>query len=859
MSKVLSIRVTGAVQGIGYRPYIARLAEKLNLAGEVRNTGGIVTILAAGSSSAVDSFVQTVRTKVPAGGLIVSVDVCDVTDRYTEAPQQFRICGSETEQADDLPVFPPDIGICEACAAEMEDPSDRRYRYPLISCASCGPRWSILRRFPYDRDTTAMLPYGMCPVCGREYTTGRRRHAQTISCHDCGPQMVLYGSDETGSVRVDSTSMNTAGYDSPDNTAVHRTADDDLMKAAEILQRGGILAAKSVGGYQLMCLAGDAAAVKRLRKMKGREKKPFAVLFHDVGAVRQYCAVTEKEEELLRSSARPIVLLEPAAAGEAGEPTEFPPEVSAESRRIGAFLPSAGFQTLLTGMCGPLIVTSCNLTDGPILTREEDLLAFIRQSEDPPDAVYGHDREILRPLDDSVLSVVAGEAQMIRRSRGYVPMPVFVKRGIPSGAAVLALGGDLKSTFCLMKHDRAILSQYYGDLAEYGVYENYTRGIRDMADVFAVKPEVIVTDMHPGYLSSSHGKELAEELSEGRDRPVLGIRVQHHHAHIASVMAEHGLDSCIGIAFDGTGYGTDGQLWGGEFLYCSGASFEREASLSPIRLCGGDRAAKDAELAACCLIASCGDLQNVSRISPGKEQMVWAALANSINTVSCTSMGRLFDAAAFLLGIKTENSYEGECAISLENAAIRAAKRLFSGNPAESTADGDEAELIRAVLHREDLRNLVKRLFPALVREEGGRLLLSQESLARGIANVMQEENGVPFHTGEETGASFDTEEENERPGGRDEAADLAALLFHMAILEGSVQICREIRAKTGEDTVALSGGSFQNRILAEGAVHLLRNEGFHVYLNRLVPPNDGGISLGQAFIAARMLQEPES
>ena len=928
MSKVLSIRVTGAVQGIGYRPFIARLAEKLNLVGEVRNTGGVVTILAAGSASAVDTFLQTVQTKVPAGGLLVSVDARDVTDRYVAAedkadvssvaeeyatvvgkepaldeteehaaealndrkesdgilplPERFRICESEVEQVDDLPVFPPDIGICEECTGEMEEPSDRRHGYPLISCASCGPRWSILRRFPYDRDTTAMLPYEMCPTCAVEYTTGRRRHAQTISCHDCGPQMVLYGFDGTQFFRAKDASAEKqlAKSDAFARTLVQKRSneedvDEDLMKAAEILRRGGILAAKSVGGYQLMCLANDADAAKRLRKIKGREKKPFAVLFHDVSAVKEYCIVNEEEEKLLRSSARPIVLLEPAVR------SAFPAEVCAESRRIGAFLASAGFQTLLTGLCGPLIVTSCNLTDGPILTHNEDLLTFFRQSEDPPDAVYDHDREILRPLDDSVLSVVDGQAQMIRRSRGYVPMPVFVKHGAFSGTAILALGGDLKSTFCLMKRDRAILSQYYGDLAEYGVYGNYTHGIRDMADVFEVKPEIIVTDLHPGYLSSAHGKEIAEELAAGGTGQVKEIRVQHHHAHIASVMAEHGLESCIGIAFDGTGYGTDGQLWGGEFLYCKGSGFEREASLSAIRLCGGDRAAKDAELAACCLITSCENAvdtklapdRNASivegtdkvsgsdsnsdfflarqNISPAKAQMVRAALAHNINTVSCTSMGRLFDAAAFLLGLRAENSYEGECAIALENAAIRAAKSILLEDNANAGADsdrtefsdvgaagnetetvntgtpGNESDLIHAILERADLWRRVEMLFPELVREEDGRLLLSQEVLARGIMQAMQEES-----------------------------ADLAALLFHMAILEGSVQICRKIRAKTGETAVALSGGSFQNRILAEGCVHLLRNEGFHVYLNRLVPPNDGGISLGQAFIAAQTLRK---
>ena len=928
MSKVLSIRVTGAVQGIGYRPFIARLAEKLNLVGEVRNTGGVVTILAAGSASAVDAFLQTVQTKVPAGGLLVSVDARDVTDRYVAAedkadvssvaeeyatvvgkesaldeteehaaevlndrkesdgilplPERFRICESEVEQVDDLPVFPPDIGICEECTGEMEEPSDRRHGYPLISCASCGPRWSILRRFPYDRDTTAMLPYEMCPTCAVEYTTGRRRHAQTISCHDCGPQMVLYGFDGTQFFRAKDASAEKqlAKSDAFARTFVQKRSneedvDEDLMKAAEILRHGGILAAKSVGGYQLMCLANDADAAKRLRKIKGREKKPFAVLFHDVSAVKEYCIVNEEEEKLLRSSARPIVLLEPAVR------SAFPAEVCAESRRIGAFLPSAGFQTLLTGLCGPLIVTSCNLTDGPILTHNEDLLTFFRQSEDPPDAVYDHDREILRPLDDSVMSVVDGHTQMIRRSRGYVPMPVFVKHGAFSGTAILALGGDLKSTFCLMKRDRAILSQYYGDLAEYGVYGNYTSGIRDLADVFEVKPEIIVTDLHPGYLSSAHGKEIAEELAAGGTGQVKEIRVQHHHAHIASVMAEHGLESCIGIAFDGTGYGTDGQLWGGEFLYSKGSGFEREASLSAIRLCGGDRAAKDAELAACCLITSCENAvdtklapdRNASivegtdkvsgsdsnsvfflarqNISPAKAQMVRAALAHNINTVSCTSMGRLFDAAAFLLGLRAENSYEGECAIALENAAIRVAKSIISednanagvysdrtessndgaaGNEAETVNTGtprNESDLIHAILERADLWRRVEMLFPELVREEDGRLLLSQEVLARGIMQAMQEES-----------------------------ADLAALLFHMAILEGSVQICRKIRAKTGETAVALSGGSFQNRILAEGYVHLLRNEGFHVYLNRLVPPNDGGISLGQAFIAAQTLRK---
>ncbi len=820
------IRVTGAVQGIGFRPFVAGLAEELHIAGDVRNAGGIVRIRAWAGESVIREFAQRLKSDAPYGAIILDVDIRRETAPEPQ-PESFRIITSTQEDFGSLPVFVPDLGICPECLREMKDPSDRRYRYPLISCVSCGPRWSILDSFPYDRDTISMKEFAMCGKCRREYTEApasrrdkafgrmkaRRRHAQTISCHDCGPQMRFASykafSDSLPD-KPESTDPSTAAMAAPAGELAGREA---FLKAAELLKSGGILALLGVAGFQLLASPFNESTVERLRLMKGREEKPFAVMFASPEDIKKYCDVSKEEEELLLSPARPIVLLEnhrhrEQAKDRIAEPDkehakETGPEISDKvckrSRYLGAFLPASGIQEMLCAVCGPLIATSANKSGNLIPI---DPAGLKIQFGEPaggktPDAVYWHDRKVRRPLDDSVAAVAGGRTMLIRRSRGYVPLPVFLqtdKRTWENDAEnaddtpeLFAAGGDLKAAFAVRKGGRIILSQYFGDLENYSVMRGYLQGAAQMEEIFRVKPKAIICDMHPGYFSTQNARRIA-----AKEKLPL-YEVQHHHAHIASVMAEHDLTSCIGIAFDGTGFGTDGQLWGGEFLLCREGTFTRCGSLSPVPMTGGDNVSSDALLAADCLRAALG--------MRTENPLTDAALKMKSAVILSSSMGRLFDAASAFLGLCSRNTYEGECAILLENAAAGALSKTQT----------DLAGRISEELP----------YFPGLVTEDGAVLRLSQESLIRGILAMTEEGIG----------------------------ADRAALAFHDMISFGAMKICLAIRRQTGENNTALSGGCFVNRILTLQCTALLEEQGFSVYRNEQVPCSDGGISLGQAYI----------
>lgn len=751
----LQINVLGAVQGVGFRPYVARLAEELGVTGMVRNSGGIVQITACASQKAMDEWIRRLSFHPPAGASILKLETKILPDQSFEG---FRIVESEPgTQPEHLPVFPPDLPTCGDCLRELQDEKNRRYRYPFISCVSCGPRYSILKKLPYDRETTTMDSFQMCAPCHEEYTgSGRRRHAQTISCLDCGPQLLWkHGGEECQKEMA-------------------------YQRAVSLLKSGGILALKGIGGYQFACSPYRKSAVQNLRTLKGREKKPFAVMFPSLEAIREFCALSPEEEALLQSPARPIVLLK-----KRGEP--FCTEVSGESRFLGAFLPYTPLHYMLTADCGPLVMTSGNRSSDPIFTDDEALLAL-----DSPvlGGVVYHKREILSPLDDSVARIAGKDVQVLRRARGYVPLPVFLKEA--GQALVLAMGGDLKAAFCLLQNGRAYPSQHLGDLANYEVFKNYRRELSRMQDIFGFHPDAFACDLHPGYLSG----QLAGTLATGARL----IKIQHHHAHIGSVMAEHGLSSCIGVAFDGTGYGLDGSIWGGEFLLCRGAEFERRASLSPIMLCGGDESSRDAALCAACHLISAGVLTTDWEFSCSGERfsLVIAALNHRINTAESTSMGRLFDAVSAILGIRGYNTYEGECAIALENAAAHAVDAGFQPYP----------------LHFALLEN---RNFLRL--ERGG--------LIRDLTAALQ--NGTDICS--------------------------LALGFHEAVAEAVTGVCTRLREQTGETTVALSGGVFANLILTELCRGKLQAAGFFPYFNSAVPCNDGGVSLGQAYLAAQILQ----
>ena len=797
------ITVTGAVQGIGYRPFVAELATEYGLHGSVRNSGGIVRILAEGSESVIRAFAEKLKTAYPAGAMVISVTCRKCSEDLIKSDafaSGFIIIESEQGTlSKELPVFPPDIGICDDCMREMQDAADRRYEYPLISCASCGPRYSILSSLPYDRQTTTMQHFEMCPECGREYRKGRRRHAQTISCHDCGPQIIL---------------------ESMTDGELHRTEKAQAMAGAVgILRKGGIIGIKGIGGYQLAATPFAEETVLRLRRIKGREKKPFAVMFPDTDTIRAYAEVSPAEQQLLQSSARPIVLL---MAKKRENVLPFAEATCGESRFIGAFLPATGLHRMILEQTGPLIVTSANSSGEPMLILDN---AFRSRYLTETDGMLYHEREILTPLDDSVTFCAPAEngteqTFLIRRARGYVPLPVFLSGSM--NTSVLATGGDLKGAFAIGQGSRIILSQFLGDMADYGVQQNYRSELQRMERIFGAVPQRIACDMHPGYYSSA----LAAEYAKEHHLPAP-MRIQHHHAHIASVMAEHGLSTCIGVSFDGTGYGTDGQLWGGEFLYCSRNRMQRMGHLQYVTLCGGDRVSVDARLAAACYEYAAEQTAALSEPDENRRRLTEAALQNHINIIQSSSMGRLFDAAACVLGIRDGNSYEGECAIALENAA---ASYLQQNSGALARLIEEISADSRTGSAYEDVSEHVP--FLHIRREEtDGTLQADQITFLQQLRRRMQ--SGA-----DKSAAEYRNLQEE------------AALAFHAAIICMTVQICEEIRKLTGENTVALSGGVFANRILLQGCTGYLRKKHFMVYCNESVPFNDGGISLGQAFLA---------
>lgn len=789
------ITVLGVVQGVGFRPFVAECARTLSIRGSVCNSGGVVRIEAYGTKEAMEELVHRLRSCAPPAARVDRVIVEKEREAGAE-PEDFLIVESEAENGADLPLIPPDLPICADCLAELGNPENRRFRYPFISCTACGPRYSILEAIPYDREHISMREYAMCPECGREYRQpgGRRQHAQTISCRDCGPQLILSGREDF--------------FPKGGGMASGLTSDAALSEAVRILKEGGILAVKGIGGYQFACRPDREETVRRLRLLKGREKKPFAVMFPSLdGAhgIRAFCRVSRQEEALLVSATRPIVLLERSGQD------AFCPSLCAESRYLGAFLPYTGLHQLLTEEAGPLVMTSANATDDPIFTKEEELAELWERFPHALDGAAWNTRRIVTPLDDSLMRITAGHVQMLRRSRGFVPSPVYLheRECGPVFSAkkerkeVLAFGGDLKSAFCLAAGERAYLSQYLGDMENFRVYQNFRKELDRMKTLFGVRPQKLVCDLHPGYQTT----RLAEEMAARSGLSLL--QVQHHHAHAASVMAEHGLERCIAVVFDGTGYGTDGHIWGGEFLVCEGASFQRCGHLEEIPLTGGDASSKDASLTVACHLAllSEGKDASFSKTVGSKVELVRKALKLGINVQQSSSMGRLFDAVSALLGIRDFNSYEGECAIALENAAWKERKRR------EERPENGARE----------------RELPFPIREERKMLIADRRTLVEALLRELSEEGEC---------------------GIKPERAQALALAFHEALARMVLAMCRRLQERTGIRQIALSGGVFANVLLQERCRALLEADGFSVYVNEQVPGNDGGICLGQAWIA---------
>ncbi|MDL4774326.1 carbamoyltransferase HypF [Actinomadura xylanilytica] len=733
----IGVRVEGVVQGVGFRPFVHGLATTLGLSGIVGNDAAGVFIEVQGAPGTVDRFLDGLRARPPR--LAVVERVTTRTLRAAGGPgggERFAIVGSDTSGTPRALVS-YDSATCDDCLREMRDPADRRYRYPFVNCTNCGPRFTIVTGVPYDRPNTTMAGFAMCADCAREYhdPADRRFHAQPVCCPACGPAL---------SFRPDG-------------------GGDPLGAARALLGDGGVLAVKGLGGYHLAARAADEAAVAALRARKHRPGKPFAVMVPDLDAARRLCVLDEAAEvELLTGPRRPIVLLRrrPGAA--------LAGAVAPGDRTVGLMLPYTPLHHLL--VTEPLVLTSGNVSDEPIVHRDPD--AFDRLGG-IADAFLAHDRPIHTRADDSVVRAFRGRALPVRRSRGYAPEPVPVAAGRP----VLACGAELKNTFCLARAGRAFVSHHIGDLGNYETLRAFTEGIEHFARLFGVVPEMVAHDPHPEYLSTKYALDL--------DLPA--VVVQHHHAHIASCLADNGASGpVIGVAFDGTGYGADGTLWGGEFLVADLRDYRRAGHLEPVPLPGGEAAIREPwRMAAAYGVP--GDL-------PVADRPDWDAVTElarrGIGSPPTSSMGRLFDAVAAVLGVRDRVDHEGQAAAELEQRA----------DPAERAA------------------------YAAHIRDDpgaGGFLVAGADLVGAVVADLRA---GVPV--------------------------PLISARFHNAVAALIVAGAVRLRDETGLTTAALSGGVFQNMLLLERAAGGLAAEGFEVLTHHRVPPNDGGISLGQAAVA---------
>jgi hydrogenase maturation protein HypF len=763
------IVVEGVVQGVGFRPFVWRLATELGLAGRVRNAAGRVEIEAAGTPAALAAFARRLRSDAPPRARVERVVATPLeAEPAGSLPSPFAIDESSAAAATER-LFPPDIATCDACLEELRDPADRRHRYPFTNCTDCGPRATIIDELPYDRARTTMRDFALCPACAAEYADpgDRRFHAEPVACPGCGPRLAY---------RPTAAAAPTA------------RADAALAAAVADIRAGRIVAVKGLGGYHLACDATADAAVRRLRDRKRRWAKPFAVMVADVAAAERLARIGAVERALLTGPARPIVLLE---ARRGGEPA-LSPAVAAGNRRLGIFLPYTPLHHLLLEAVGrPLVLTSGNLSDEPLATDDADAAERLAGLAD---AFLLHDREIRARYDDSVTRVVAGRESIVRRARGYAPEALPLP--VPAPRPVLAVGAELKHTFTLARGERAHVAPHNGDLEDLATHRTFTDGLAHLGRLLALEPEVVAHDLHPEYLST---KFALERFAPGRR-----VAVQHHHAHVASCAAEHGVrDPFIGVAYDGLGMGDDGTLWGGEILVADLAGYRRVGRFGRAPLPGGalavrrpyrmalgyllaaevvggdDGAALDPALAA----------PLAARLDPREVAVIRTQVARGLNAPLASSAGRLFDAAAAIIGLRDVAEYEAQAAIDLE---IAAGERRAAPLPARlARADG-----LVVYDPRPTLRALV-------------------EGTAAGRSPV------------------------------------LLAAAFHETIAEVTRELVADARAASGLRVVCLSGGVFQNRRLASTLVRRLARDGFEVFINRRVPVNDGGISYGQAAIAA--------
>lgn len=817
------IHVTGIVQGVGMRPFVYREAIAHGICGWVLNAGDGVHIEAHACAEAVDGFVAALSEHAPAAARVERVDIADLEPGgwSTADEQGFHIVASQDQTAHTTLVS-PDIATCDDCLRELFDPADRRYHYPFINCTNCGPRFTIIRSLPYDRAATSMDRFPMCPKCAAEYADplDRRFHAQPDACFDCGPHITW-----REAVNSDACGNSSA---TPAVGTTREASDAIIERCVELLASGGIVAIKGLGGFHLSCDAANEQAVAELRRRKRRSNKPLAVMVRSLADAGRLCHIDDAERDLLAGSIRPIVLLRRRAVcgndGDSSDALVLAPSVARDLPELGVMLPYTPLQHLLLAAAAShgmhvLVMTSGNLSEEPIET--DDDLAWERLvAAGIADALLGNDRAILSRYDDSVMRVVDGAVMPVRRARGYAPQPLPLPALDGAPSCVLACGPQQKATITLTREGTngeatCFVSQHIGDVENGGTFDAWNAARTRLEDLFDLVPAALACDLHPSYLSGQWAREQARKCN----LPL--VEVQHHHAHIASVMAEAiaagqlTTDArVLGIAFDGTGAGTDGTIWGGEFLVASLGGFERAAHLRTWALPGGAASVRDARRNAFALLSELGLLEHpgaarlLDSLNEQTRNVTATMIERGINSPRTSSMGRLFDAAAAILGICDKATYEGEPAIELEAAAWRALSSE-SACPAGNIAGFSVTESSRPdACHVLNSRSLIEALL------------------------------------------------EGTRAG---TAAYRLALDFHIAIARSSARIAREICAREGIDTVALSGGVFMNRLLLQLLTRELKSMGLTVLIPQTVPVNDGCIAYGQAAVASARLAQVAS
>ncbi len=753
MIKRIKGTIQGIVQGVGFRPFIYQLAHRFGLTGYVINTSQGVTLEVEGPENHIADFFEAVVEESPPLARISALDQQEIPPLKDNA---FEIHESKTGLGRSA-LISPDVSICSDCLAELRDPNDRRYRYPFINCTNCGPRYTIIQDIPYDRPSTTMRVFKMCPACSEEYEnpSNRRFHAQPNACWECGPRTALH--DQDGSLLP---------------------CADPVVEALRYLQDGAILAVKGLGGFHLAVDAANHKAVVRLRKRKHREEKPLAIMVPDLETARDIARISPEEAAILTSRQRPIVILRKRRSHGLSS------EVAPRNRYFGIMLPYTPLHYLLMDGFKALVMTSGNMTEEPINITNS---AAFRNLKGIADYFLVHNRDIYLRSDDSIVRVINRVPRQIRRSRGYVPTPIFLPESFPKLPPVLAVGGELKNTICLTKENRVFLSQHVGDMENLETYEFFKLTISHLRRILEIEPVVIAHDLHPDYLSSRFARE---------QKNIACMAVQHHHAHIVGCMAEYGITGpVIGMAMDGTGLGTDGHIWGGDIILADPVSFQRKAHFDYIPLPGGDAAARFPwRMALVYLHKAYGDalfdldIPFVEHLDETQAAIVIRMAQQGVNSPFTSSCGRLFDAIASLIGLRDKNVYEGQAPIELEMCQ----RRDENGR------------------------------YPYRIEKSENHYHLLTAELIRGIVGDM----------------------------GKGTSRGIISARFHNTITQMLRQTCLLLRDETGIEQVAMSGGSFQNGTLLDNLTRMLEQDGFQVYSHRLVPSNDGGLALGQALCA---------